>query len=420
MKPLPLLSLALLILSSNLIAGDWPAFRGPNNDGRSSETGVPRVWSPEKNILWKVPLPGASNGSPIVSGSKVFLTSSVNKGQTRTLHCFDRSTGKELWKQSVKHAEEMPTHKTNQYGGTTPAADGKRVFVWHGSAGLYCYNFNGAELWKRDLGEYRHMWGYGTSPILYKGKVFLHTGPGKQVFMVAVDQDTGSVLWKTEEPIDGDGERNTKNKYMGSWSTPVMAKVNEQDLVLCSFATRVNAYDPETGKIVFTCDGIRGENGDLCYTSPIIAGELCVAMGGYKGPAIGFKMGGEGNITEERRVWRNEKAPQRIGSGVYAGGYIFMANAGPATFQCIDIQTGENIWEARAPGAVHWGSLIYVEGLLYVTDQQGTTHILDPDPNQLKILHSNPLGEITNSTPAFSNGQIFIRTFKHLYCIGES
>lgn len=314
----------------------------------------------------------------------------------------------------------MPTHKTNQYGGTTPAADGKRVFVWHGSAGLYCYNFNGAELWKRDLGEYRHMWGYGTSPILYKDKVLLHTGPGKQVFMVAVDQDTGSVLWKTEEPIDGDGERNTKNKYMGSWSTPVMAKVNEQDLVLCSFATRVNAYDPETGKIVFTCDGIRGENGDLCYTSPIIAGELCVAMGGYKGPAIGFKMGGEGNITEERRVWRNVKAPQRIGSGVYAGGYIFMANAGPATFQCIDIQTGENIWEARAPGAVHWGSLIYVDGLLYVTDQLGTTHILDPDPNQLKILHSNPLGESTNSTPAFSNGQIFIRTFKHLYCIGES
>ena len=420
MKPLPLLSLALLILSSNLIAGDWPAFRGPNNDGRSSETGVPREWSPEKNILWKVPLPGASNGSPIVSGGKVFLTSSVNKGQTRTLHCFDRSTGKELWKQSVKHPEEMPTHKTNQYGGTTPAADGKRVFVWHGSSGLYCYNLNGVELWKRDLGEYRHMWGYGTSPILHKGKVFLHTGPGKQVFMVAVDQDTGSVLWKTEEPIDGDGERNTKNKYMGSWSTPVMAKVNEQDLVLCSFATRVNAYDPETGKIVFTCDGIRGKNGDLCYTSPIIAGELCVAMGGYKGPAIGFKMGGEGNITEERRVWRNEKAPQRIGSGVYVGGYIFMANAGPATFQCIDIKTGENIWEARSPGAVHWGSLIYVDGLLYVTDQQGTTHILDPDPNKLKILHSNPLGESTNSTPAFSNGQIFIRTFKNLYCIGES
>jgi len=349
MKPLPLLSLALLILSSNLIAGDWPAFRGPNNDGRSSETGVPREWSPEKNILWKVPLPGASNGSPIVSGGKVFLTSSVNKGQTRTLHCFDRTTGKELWKQSVTHPEEMPTHKTNQYGGTTPAADGQRVFVWHGSAGLYCYNFNGVELWKRHLGELRHMWGYGTSPILHKGKLLLHTGPGKKVFMVAVDQDTGSVLWKTEEPIDGDGERNTNNKYMGSWSTPVMAKVNEQDLVLCSFATRVNAYDPETGKIVFICDGIRGKNGDLCYTSPIIAGELCVAMGGYKGPAIGFKMGGEGNITEERRVWRNEKAPQRIGSGVYAGGYIFMANAGPATFQCIDPKSGENLWEARSP-----------------------------------------------------------------------
>ena len=420
MNPLRLLPLAFILLSTNLLAGDWPAFRGPNNDGRSSESGIPREWGPDKNILWKAPLPGASNGSPIVSRGKVFLTSSIEKGKKRTLHCFDRTSGKELWKQSVTHSEEMPTHKTNLYGGTTPAADGQRIFVWHGSAGLYCYNFNGVELWKRDLGEFRHMWGYGSSPILYKDKVFLHTGPGKQVFMVALDQDTGKVLWKTEEPVDGNGERNTKNKYMGSWSTPVIAKANDQDLVLCSFATRVNAYDPETGNIVFTCDGIRGKNGDLCYTSPIIAGDLCVAMGGFKGPAVGFKLGGEGNITDSHKIWRTETAPQRIGSGVYVGGYIFMANAGPAIFQCIDPKTGENIWEARSPGAVHWGSMIYVDDLLYVTDQQGTTHILDPDPNKLKILHSNPLNEHTNSTPAFSNGQVFIRTYKHLYCIGES
>ena len=412
-------SVLALFLISQVSAGDWPQFRGAGNNGISAETGIPREWGPKKNILWKTPLPGSCNGSPIVSNGKVFVTSAVEKGTKRTLHCFDRRTGKELWAKTVVHKEEMPTHKTNLYGGSTPAADGQRVVVWHGSAGIYCYNFNGVEIWGRKLGEYRHMWGYGTSPIIHDNRVFLHTGPGKRVFMFALDLDIGKVVWKTEEPVDGSGERNSKNKYMGSWSTPVIVNSNGKDLLLCSFATRVNAYDIKSGKIVFSCDGIRGKKGDLCYTSPVIAGDICVAMGGFTGPAIGFKIGGEGNITAKQRLWRTETAPQRIGSGVYAAGYLFMANAGPALFECIDPKTGEILWKERAPGAVHWGSMVYVDGHIYVTDQEGTTHILEPDPNKLVLVRSNKLNEPTNSTPAFSDGQVFIRTFKHLYCIGK-
>jgi outer membrane protein assembly factor BamB len=412
-----LVPLSLFPLLSH--AGDWPAFRGPSGDGISSETGVPREWGADKNILWKSPLPGASNGSPIVSNEKVFLTSAVEEGKKRTLHCFDRRNGKELWAETVEFGEAMPTHKTNQYAGTTPAADGQRVVVWHGSAGLYCYNFNGVEIWKLKLGEFRHMWGYGGSPLLHKGKVFLHAGPGKQVFMVAVDLDTGKILWKTQEPVDGNGERNTQNNYMGSWSTPVIVSPEGRELVLCSFATRVNAYDPATGKIVFSCEGIRGKKGDLCYTSPVVCGDICVAMGGFGGPAVGFKMAGEGDITATRRLWRTESAPQRIGSGVFAQGYLYMANAGPAVIECIDPNSGEALWKERAPGVAHWGSMIYVDGLLYVTDQQGSTHIFKPNPEKMEHIRSNPIGESSNSTPAFSDGQVFIRTFGHLYCIGR-
>ncbi|MFT5468837.1 MAG: outer membrane protein assembly factor BamB [Verrucomicrobiales bacterium] len=417
MKPTSLFLLCLASLSTAAFAGDWPEFRGPNNDGQSTETGLPTEWGPDKNIVWKTALPAGSesNGSPIVSNCRVFLTSAEkSEGKTRTLHCFDHKTGEELWMRDIKVEQIWETHKTNLYGGSTPASDGKSVVVWHQSAGLICYDFEGNEIWNRNLGGFKHMWGYGASPIIDQGRVILHAGPGPNVFMTSIDLKTGETQWKTDEPVSGNGERNPKNKYMGSWSTPVIAN----DLIVCSFATRVNGYDPATGKIVWSCDGLIGPKGDLAYTSPVIAGDVCVAMGGFGGPAFGFKMSGEGNITESARLWREEKSPQRIGSGVYVGKHVYIANAGPALFQCIDPATGESAWEERAPGAAHWGSMIHADGRLYVTDQQGTTHVIKPNPEKLELLASNRLGERSNSTPAFSDGQIFIRTFGNIYCIG--
>lgn len=418
MKPRLLLPIFLLAIATAALAGDWPEFRGANNDGQSDETGLPVEWGPDRNIVWKSALPenSESNGSPIVSNGRVFLTSAEKtQGKTRTLHCFDRKTGEQLWSRDVSADQVWPTHKTNLYGGSTPAADGERVVVWHASAGLVCYDFEGEKIWERDLGGFKHMWGYGGSPIIDSGRVILHAGPGPRVFMTSIDLKTGETQWETEEPVEGNGERNPQNKYMGSWSTPVIAN----DLIVCSFATRVNAYNPANGEIVWTCDGIRGPKGDLCYTSPIIAGNICVAMGGFGGPAFGFKMGGEGNITDAARLWRVEKAPQRIGSGVFVGEHIYVANAGPNLLQCIEPATGEIVWEERAPGGAHWGSMIHADGKIYVTDQQGTTHVIKPNPENLELLASNKLGERSNSTPAFSDGQIFIRTFRNLYCIGD-
>jgi outer membrane protein assembly factor BamB len=184
--------------------------------------------------------------------------------------------------------------------------------------------------------------------------------------------------------------------------------------------TRLNAYDPETGAIVWSCDGLRGRKGDLVYTSPILAGDVCVAMGGFNGPAIGLSMDGSGNVTGSHRLWRVEPNPQRIGSGVCVDGHVYMASAGPSTFQCLAPKTGELLWEADSEGAVHWGSLVFAAGRLYVTDQAGTTHVMLPNPEKLELVAHNPLGERSNSTPAFSDGEIFIRTFEGLYCISKS
>jgi hypothetical protein len=162
-------SLALLIAcfvtASTLVrAEDWPAFRGAKGDGVSNEKHAPLHWGPDKNIKWKIELPGPGNSSPVVSGTRVFLTCAKEQGRDRGTYCYDRNSGQLLWSKHVVFEEKDPTHNTNPYCGSSAGADGKRVVVWHGSAGLYCYDYDGNELWKRDLGEFKHIWGYGQSP----------------------------------------------------------------------------------------------------------------------------------------------------------------------------------------------------------------------------------------------------------------
>jgi len=150
------------------VAGDWPAFRGPSGNGVAPEDKAPLHWAPGKNVRWKAPLPGPGNSSPIVSRGRVFITCAEDEGRKRNLYCFDRRTGEKLWVRTVNHTNAEPTHRTNPYCASTPVADGSRVIVWHGSAGVFCYDFSGREVWKRVLGEVRHDWGYASSPILHR------------------------------------------------------------------------------------------------------------------------------------------------------------------------------------------------------------------------------------------------------------
>jgi len=412
---------AVFVLGTVALAEDWPAFRGPRGNGLSNETDVPTEWSPDKNIKWKTKLPRPGNGSPIVSNGRVFLACAEDaQGLKRSLYCFDRADGKQLWVQTVELEREMPTHKTNPYCGSTPVADGSRVVVWHSSGGLYCYDFGGNELWSRNLGEFDHMWGYGSSPILHQGKIFLNCGPGrKRTFITGIDLASGETLWETDEPFAGDGNQNENEKYMGSWSTPVIANVGGQYQVICTMPTRLIGYDPDSGEIVWTCDGIRGPKGDLAYSSPLILGDLCVTIGGFNGPGIGLRLGGNGNVTDTRRLWRNDKNPQSIGTGVFIGKHVYRSNADrPSVVQCIDAETGQVVWTGPAGGS-SWSSIVAAAGNLYLTNQQGTTLVFQPNPVEFKAVAVNELGESSNSTMAISDGEIFIRTFECLYCIAE-
>src|ERR1041385_4031389 len=310
-----------LLLSLAVQAADWPQFRGPSGNGVSPEEKAPLHWGPGKNVRWKAALPGPGNSSPIVSRGRVFVTCPEDSGRKRNLYCFDRGTGKQLWMQTVEFPMVEPTYPSNPYCGSTPVADGARVVVWHGSAGVFFYDFDGKELWKTDLGEVRNEYGYGSSPILHGGKVILNFGPGERAFLTALDLKTGKLLWKYDEP---GGPKTVLKGNWGSWSTPIVAKVGGQDQILCSMLTHVVACDPKTGARLWFVEGLAEEKTDLVYPSPVVSDGIGVAFTGSSGgPTIGFKLGGTGDVTGSNRLWR-EHQPQRISSGVVVNGFVFI------------------------------------------------------------------------------------------------
>ncbi len=413
--------LITLLLSSTCLGDDWQLFRGPGNRGVSQETNLPLRWSKTSNIRWSTPLPGPGNGSPIVTNGLVFLAGGSEDGRRRSLSCYSADDGSQVWVRTVEFDRVEETHQTNPFGATTPASDGERVVVWHGSAGMICYDLEGKLLWSRDLGMFDHVWGYGSSPIIHQGKVIQLCGPGERQFLAALDLETGEILWETPEP---GGNPQAKGRYVGSWSTPLIVEVNGKEQILCGLPTRVAAYDPETGNIVWYVEGVSSERSDLMYTTPHVSGDFAVAMGGFGGPALGFTLGGEGNMTEINRKWHvhgRPRNPQRIGSGMIVGDAIYMANAdNEGSIECRDLHTGELRWEVRRSNAgPHWASMLFADGRLYATGQHGVTTVFAPDPTQYRELARNDLGERVNATPAISGGHIYIRSFEHLYCIGN-
>lgn len=408
------------VANPRVSAVDWPAFGGPHGNGTTAESGFPTHWSPENNIRWRAPLPNPDNGSPIVVNGKVFLLSAAEGGRQRSVIAFDRSDGKQLWKKTVAFDKPELTHKTNPHCPSTPASDGQRVVVWHRSAGMHCYDLEGNVLWSRDLGEFHHIWGGGSSPVLYKDMVIQLCGPGERTFVIALDKRTGETLWQT--PNEPGGSSSEQGKYVGTWSTPSIIGVDGQDQLLVPLHSRVVAYDLQSGQELWMIDGLSSEKGNLAYSSAMIGDGIGIVLGGFGGAGFGFKLGGAGDMTTTHRLWHHTGSnPQRIGTGVIVGAHLFMANAdGPGSIQCLEVLSGKETWNERRPSeGPHWGSIVSAGGNLYVTGQKGMTRVFKPNPARDEVVAENDLGEPSNSTPAFSEGEIFLRTSKALYCVAE-
>ncbi|MBO0697884.1 MAG: PQQ-binding-like beta-propeller repeat protein [Zavarzinella sp.] len=404
---------ALLIVPA-AAAEDWPGWRGPTGQGQSADKGPPLTWGEKENVKWKAPLPDRGNASPVIWGDHVFLTQTTDKGAKRGVLCIDRKTGKERWARYIDFAGQEPTHATNPHGSATCATDGERVVASLGSAGLLCLDFDGKELWKKDLGEFIHIWGNASSPVLHGGHVILWCGPGERQFLVALDKKTGAEVWRHEEPGGHSGLGKDKAPWIGSWSTPVIAKVGDHEEVILSVPKKVKGFDPKTGKELWSCSGLT----DLVYTSPVISPDgIVVAMSGFGGSALAVRAGGSGDVTKTHRLWHRPRNPQRIGSPVLVGEHVYLINE-PGLASCFELKTGTDLWKQERLLGETWGSLVHAGGRLYVTATNGETVVLKADPKRDELAR-NKLPDRVLASIAISDGELFIRGYKYLWCISN-
>jgi outer membrane protein assembly factor BamB len=412
------LSLAVVIEAEN-----WPSWRGPHGDGSSGERFFPTTWSRDKNIKWSTPLPERGNSSPIVWDGRVFVSQAEEEEQFRSLMSFDRETGKLLWQSGIHYDRPESKHETNTYCATSPVTDGERIYVSYGSAGLYCYDLLGRERWHRNFGPLSHQWGDGSSPVIHGDLIYFFHGPGEGSFLVALNKTTGHTVWQVAQPKVNagpereDGFSGNGNGMVGSFATPMVIQAEHGEQLIMAFPESLRSYDLETGRENWFSAGLN----PLVYSSPVYHRGSVIAMGGYFGPMISVKVGGRGDVTGTHRQWKSGRTPHRLGTGVVANGYVFVFDR-PGFVQCIDPATGESLWQERVRGnganSAIWGSAVSAGGNIYVVNQSGDTVIVKAS-NEFEIVAINSLGESTNTTPALSNGEIFIRTNERLWCVAD-
>lgn len=404
-------------------------WRGATGNGVSEEKNLPVRWSATENITWKVALPQRGNSTPVVWGDHIFLTQPLEEENRRTLMCLDRRNGKVLWQRGVIYTVKEETHRTNPYCSESPATDGERVITAFGSAGVRCYDFSGKLLWAReDLAPIEFEWGSAVSPVLHGDRVYVYRGPSKKAHLLALDKRTGKILWRADDPpvttkgrTDGfRGNRDTKY-WVCSYATPLVIphkSTNGSEAVLMTPPGAMRAHDPATGKVLWSCTGLN----PLVYASPNFRDGVAVAMGGFYGTTIAVRTGGKGDVTESHRLWQAVRTANRLGSGMIHEGHFYVLNTS-GIMECHELKTGKVKFSERVrgkgPKQESWSSMTLADGKIYIPNQSGETVVIAASP-EFKLIGINSLDHtLTNSSLAMSDGQIFLRTHKHLWCIGK-
>ena len=431
------LLLGLALVPAGARAGHWPAWRGPDGNGICDETNLPLRWSTNQNVRWRAALPEPGNSTPIVWGDRVFITQAVTKENRRTVLCFDRRDGKLLWQAGTTWTEKDSGGAANPPCTPSPVTDGERVIAWFGSAGLYCFSLDGRELWRRDLGRQAHGWGYASSPVLYRELCLLNFGPGPRSFLVALDKRTGRALWQRDLPSlpaeakweDYGGDLNDWKRLgspampevTGSCATPVVVRTDAREEVILPLPLRVMAFSPQTGEVLWSCDGLNtGAYSSACHGDGLVG----VTGNGLRNAALVVRPGGQGNVTATHRLWHLAPPGSKscIGSGVISEGRLYQATMMGFAW-CLDLRTGQTLWEERLTGGAAknscWSSPILAGDRLYVSNQSGDVFVLRTGP-RFECLATNSIGgESMNASLAASQGALFLRSHRHLWCLAQ-
>lgn len=400
--PLPFV---LLLATLPLHAENWPAWRGPRLDGTSLEKDVPTKWSATENILWKTELPGSGHASPIVWGDRVFTVAAPADTEDRLLLCLDRQNGAILWQATVLKAPRERVHRLNGHASSTPATDGERVFTAFldgDQAVVAAHDFAGKEKWLKHVGPFASKHGFCSSPILFQDKVIVNCDHDGDGYIVALARTDGRELWRIARP----------NKTR-SYCAPLIREAAGRTQMVLSGTKCVTSYDPNDGKLIWQIDGPTEQ-----FVASLVFNEranLFFLTAGYpEYHLLAIRPDGVGNVTNSHVAWRTRKGAAYVPSPISAGDYFLMTSES-GTGECFEAATGEVMWEERF-GEQH-ASLVSANGLVYFLNDTGVTHVVRPG-EKFDLVARNELGERTFASPAVSEGRLFIRGERHLFCIG--
>src|SRR5688572_27586920 len=438
-----MLGALLLLLPFQDSDTNWPSFRGPQARGVAEGFTTPAAWDVQagKNVLWRTPIPGLAHSSPVIWGTRVFVTSAVRtKGDSELsslygspgygsgdsvadegehsfeLFCLDKKTGALLWKRtSHTGVPRVKRHPKSTHANSTPACDAASVVAFYGSEGLYCYDHEGNLRWRVDLGVLDSsapgaadvQWGFASSPVLHDGRVIVQCDVQKGSFLAAFSLADGKELWRTPR------------EESSTWCTPtVLESAGDRGAqVLVNGYKHIGAYDLAAGKEIWKLVG----GGDVPVPAPVVAHELVflTSAHGQFHPLRAVPVAARGTLAVTDLAWNQPSAGIYMQTPLVYGEEIYACNDG-GVVGCFDARTGDPVYRERLGDGTSGfsSSAVAAEGKLYFTSEEGRVHVIAAGPD-FEVLGTNELGETCLATPALSEGVLFFRTRGHLLAIGE-
>jgi outer membrane protein assembly factor BamB len=411
------LALALWLASSCVASAEnWAQWRGPNLNGTSGEKNLPLKWSAEENVAWKLALPGFSGSTPIIWGERVFLN--VGDGEELYLWCVDKKQGTLVWKKLLG-AGNKKVRKQNM-SSPSPVTDGKSVYVMTGTGIFKGFDFDGKELWSRDIqkdyGAFGLNWGYASSPLLLDDALYVEVLHGMKTnepsYVLRIDKATGKTVWKVKR------ETEAIEESPDAYTTPTVLRYADKTEIVVLGGDVVTGHDPATGKELWRGRGLNPTNdpSNRIIASPVVADGVVYAPTHFK-PLLAFRAGGRGDITKSNLLWSAQYGPD-VPTPVTDGTYFYIIHDKGIVW-CLDAKTGKEMYgPVRLASGTYSASPVLADGKIYVTNEDGLTSVIKAGAT-FEVLAENALNDYCLSSPAISDGQIFIRTSGALYCIGK-
>lgn len=399
-----------------LHAEPWPQWRGPQLNGISAERNLPVTWSARENIAWKLAMPERSGSTPIVWGDIVFVN--VGEGANLALWAIDRANGAPRWKRPLGGGNRRMMKQ--QMSSPSPVTDGKTVWVMTGTGILKAFDVTGRELWTRDIqadyGRFGLQWGYASSPLLFQGALFVQVLHGMHTdepsYLLRIEATTGKTVWRVERPT------RARHESPDAYTTPAVLRHGGATEIVITGGDAATGHDPATGKELWRADGLNPQN-DSSYrivASPIAFNDFVYAPTRER-PLLALRAGGRGDISKTHVAWSFNNGPD-VPTPV-TDGQLFYSINDRGIMYCLDARTGKTVYgPQRLRSATYSGSPVLADGKIYITDEDGVTTVLQAGPTFAKLAE-NDLEDYTLSSPAVSDGQIFIRTASFLYAVGQ-